>query len=197
VIYRDNAFAAVEALQAMLEATIKHVPPATIVEAATPLLAQAKGEKLDVVLRNLEAAVENTSEANVDEWSQNMIVFHPGIRLPLFLRAVEDPTDIIDCYERSLDRLGRPETVFEELADIIETHPEKEISEYPTYLQELFQSVWIIASGERAKGTSEETWEKTTALQELIAGLTEDRYQQSEFSPDRLAEALEQFTQKD
>jgi hypothetical protein len=33
------------------------VSAGTIVEAATPLLAQTKGEKLDAILRNLEAAV--------------------------------------------------------------------------------------------------------------------------------------------
>jgi hypothetical protein len=191
----DNAFAAVEALQTMLDAIFMNVPPETIVEAATSLLAQAKGEKLDAVLRNLEVATENIPEANLDHGFQNMIVFHPEIQLPQFLRAVEDPTDIIDYYERSLDRLGRPETVFEEFADIIESHPENEISEYPTYLQSLFQSMWIIAAGERPKGTSNETWKRTTALQEMIAELPEEVYQQSEFSPDKLTEALEQFTQ--
>jgi hypothetical protein len=91
---------------------------------------QAKGEKLNAVLRNLEAVVQNTPKANWDG-SQNMIVFHPGIRLPQFLR----PVDVIDCYERSRDRLGRTETGFEEFADIIKTRPEKEVSEYPTYSQ--------------------------------------------------------------
>jgi hypothetical protein len=193
----DNAFAAVEGLQAMLEAICRNVPPRTVVEATTPLLGQAKGEKLEAVLRNLEAAVENSPNLNLDEGSQNMIVFHPEVRFPEFLPVAEDPTDIIDYYQRSLNRIGRPETVFEEFAEIIEAHPEKDISEYPAYFQSLFKSVWIIVTGERPKETSDQIWDRTTALQEIITKLPEEVYQRSEFSPDRLAEELEQLIQRD
>jgi hypothetical protein len=91
----------------------------------------AGGEMLRAVLARLEVIGGASNREFVD-------AFHPECRDPQAAR------DVIEEYERSLNRLGEQAGVMGELARIIAERPQAALVEYPLRFQVLFHSMCIM-----------------------------------------------------
>jgi hypothetical protein len=112
----------------LIDAVCAHTNPAAVRAAMTPLAALASGAMLHVVLARLEVVGGPSNRDLID-------AFHPECRDP------QRGGDVIDEYERSLNRLGDQAEMMDEFARIIAEKHDAGPAEYPLHLQVLFQSM--------------------------------------------------------
>jgi hypothetical protein len=192
----DQAFSTVEALQKLVSVWSGTVTQPHMLSAMIPLVAQSTGEKLNGVLAALGELIRvwngPMNEESLAAISQRLMVFHPEVELPPYLASLDDNTDIIDEYEKSFVQLADPEGVFDEVARLVELHPNGEFAQYPISVDRILQASWIAIHGKRAVHTEETLWQRTTQAKRQIGEMGDADYVASCFGPAALEEGFKE-----
>jgi hypothetical protein len=191
----DEAFSAVENLEKLVQLLVGTVTTDRLLAAMASLVAESNGVKLDAVLAALDAIVRDSRGTITEEMlapiAESLTVFHPEIELPEYLTEPVDPTDIIRDYEESFARMATPEEVFEEIAYLVDAHPDGVFVQYPLFLEKILQISWAEMTRKRPPDAEKGLVQRTLEMDRQIGCLTDTAYRSSEFGPHALGKILE------
>ena len=197
----EMSFMAVESIEKLTKTIFNSVNPKILLSALASVVAQADGIKLQRVLQYIDQYVANPPDTFTDdmlsEIYENMEIFHPSIQYSF--SNIGPNIDIIENYERSINRLCNPETIFEELDKIISESPDGNFKTYPSYLRPILQSAFLIKNQDNSNINFDEIDEiifdnvKTTINE--INSIEDDKLEESRFGPDGLRKELDTVLQ--